>query len=246
MPFCFTFAFFPDETISPVLDPSQLEQHLSAGLLSIALNAQKEICVLQKLGGAPLPREEILRLVNISVERAREFYTFIEARLTEDWLSRKVEVRWMIRTLSGLRRKKVTRFIVVFSPWREWGSPIIGPETLQLYVIRNDCNELTGIHPRLNPALHHRPYFPPPLLSRYSRRVLEAEPLISLFWQPAPSKLRSFGIPRESESSWWLFGLRVSQVSRITSDLQTLHNVPSCFLEVLETSSFTVPSPLYL
>jgi len=93
MPFCFTFAFFHDETISPVLDPSQLEQHLSAGLLSIALNAQKEICVLQKLGGAPLPREEILRLVNISVERAREFYTFIEARLTEDWLTRKVEVR---------------------------------------------------------------------------------------------------------------------------------------------------------
>lgn len=76
-----------------MLDPSQLEQHLSAGLLSIALNAQKEICVLQKLGGAPLPREEILRLVNISVERAREFYTFIEARLTEDWLTRKVEVR---------------------------------------------------------------------------------------------------------------------------------------------------------
>ena len=61
--------------------------------------------------------------------------------------------------------KKMTRvsycglslFIVVFSPWREWGSPKIGPETLQLYVIRNGCNELTGIHPRLNPVLHHRP-----------------------------------------------------------------------------------------
>ncbi|KAL9708867.1 3'-5'-exoribonuclease [Leucoagaricus gongylophorus] len=93
MPFCFTFAFFPEETIPPVLDPSQLEQDLSASLLSIVLNAQKEICVLQKLGGAPLPGEEILRLVNVSVEKAREFYTFIESRLTEDWLSRKVEVR---------------------------------------------------------------------------------------------------------------------------------------------------------
>ncbi|KAJ3570700.1 hypothetical protein NP233_g4222 [Leucocoprinus birnbaumii] len=92
-PFCFTFAFFPDETTSPVLDPSQLEQRLSAGLFSIALNAQKEICVLQKLGGIPLPHEEILRLVNISVEKAKELNDFIEARLTEDWLDRKVEVR---------------------------------------------------------------------------------------------------------------------------------------------------------
>ncbi|KXN90732.1 Exosome complex component rrp45 [Leucoagaricus sp. SymC.cos] len=92
-PFCFTFAFFPDATISPVLDPSQLEQRLSAGLLSIALNAQKEICVLQKLGGVPLSNEEILRLVNLSVTKAKELHETIEARLTEDWLSRKVEVR---------------------------------------------------------------------------------------------------------------------------------------------------------
>lgn len=92
-PFCFTFAFFPDATISPVLDPSQLEQRLSAGLLSIALNAQKEICVLQKLGGVPLSNEEIIRLVNTSVEKAKELHEFVEARLTEDWMSRTVEVR---------------------------------------------------------------------------------------------------------------------------------------------------------
>ncbi|KAF5347721.1 hypothetical protein D9756_010300 [Leucocoprinus leucothites] len=92
-PFCFTFAFFPDETISPVLDPSQLEQRLGAGLFSIALNAQKEICVLQKLGGVPLPNDEILRLVSVSVEKAKELHEFVEARLTEDWLGRNVEVR---------------------------------------------------------------------------------------------------------------------------------------------------------
>ncbi|KAF9443394.1 ribosomal protein S5 domain 2-like protein [Macrolepiota fuliginosa MF-IS2] len=92
-PFCFTFAFFPDAEISPVLDPSQLEQRLSAGLVSIALNAQREICVLQKLGGVPLLNEEILRLVKASVEKAKELHEFVENRLTEDWMSRTVEVR---------------------------------------------------------------------------------------------------------------------------------------------------------
>ena len=76
-----------------MLDPSQLEQRLSAGLLSVALNTQKEICVLQKLGGVPLPNEEILRLVNVSVTKAKELHDSIEVRLAEDWLRRKVEVR---------------------------------------------------------------------------------------------------------------------------------------------------------
>ncbi|KAH9475237.1 Exosome complex component rrp45 [Psilocybe cubensis] len=95
-PFCFTFAFFPESSSSstpPVLDPSQLEQRLSAGLVSIALNAQKEICVLQKLGGVPLGTDDILRLVEVAVQKARETHEFVEARLREDWLGRKVEVR---------------------------------------------------------------------------------------------------------------------------------------------------------
>lgn len=92
-PFCFTFAFFPDASTPPIIDPSQLEQRLSAGLLSIALNAQKELCVLQKLGGVPLSTDEILSLVDIAVTKAQETNRFVEARLKEDWLGRKVEVR---------------------------------------------------------------------------------------------------------------------------------------------------------
>jgi exosome complex component RRP45 len=92
-PFCFTFAFFPDTETSPVLDPSQLEQRLSAGLMSIALNAQKEICVLQKLGGVPQDTEEILRLVKVAVTQAKDLSEFVDARLREDWETRKVEVR---------------------------------------------------------------------------------------------------------------------------------------------------------
>ena len=92
-PFCFTFAFFPDASTPPVIDPSQLEQRLSAGLVSIALNAQKELCVLQKLGGVPLTTDEILKLIDIAVTKAKETNSLVEARLQEDWLGRKVEVR---------------------------------------------------------------------------------------------------------------------------------------------------------
>lgn len=92
-PFCFTFAFFADPETPPILDPSQLEQRLSAGTMSIALNAQKEICVLQKLGGVPQDTEEILRLVKVAVAQAKGLSHFIDAQLMADWSTRKVEVR---------------------------------------------------------------------------------------------------------------------------------------------------------
>jgi len=92
-PFCLTFAFFPDPSIPPILDPTQLEQRLSAGLLSIALNAQREICVLQKAGGVPLAPDEILHIVNVAVVRAQELDKIVASRLREDWEGRKVEVR---------------------------------------------------------------------------------------------------------------------------------------------------------
>ena len=92
-PFCFTFAFFADPETPPILNPSQLEQRLSSGTMSIALNAQKEICVLQKLGGVPQQTEEILRLVKVAVERAKELSSEVDARLAADWDTRHVEVR---------------------------------------------------------------------------------------------------------------------------------------------------------
>ncbi|KAJ7284666.1 ribosomal protein S5 domain 2-type protein [Mycena rebaudengoi] len=91
-PFCLTFAFFPDTETPPVLDPSQLEQRLSTGLMSVALNAQRELCVVQKLGGVPSGIDEILRIVNAAVVKAKELDQLVEARLKEDWLGRNVEL----------------------------------------------------------------------------------------------------------------------------------------------------------
>jgi exosome complex component RRP45 len=92
-PFSVTFAFFPDSTTArPVVDPSLLEQRLSAGTMSVALNAQREICVLHKAGGVPTaPDEIILRLLNVAVGIAKDLDK--EARLRADWAERKVEVR---------------------------------------------------------------------------------------------------------------------------------------------------------
>lgn len=92
-PFCFTFAYFPDTAIQAILDPTHLEQRLSAGVLSVALNAQRELCVVQKAGGVPLSPDEILRIVDIAVGKAKELDRIVEERLKEDWKGRKVEVR---------------------------------------------------------------------------------------------------------------------------------------------------------
>ncbi|CAG7852324.1 Exosome complex component rrp45 AltName: Full=Ribosomal RNA-processing protein 45 [Serendipita indica DSM 11827] len=75
-----------------LLDPILLEETLAHGTLSIALNAQGELCVLQKNGGVPLDQSEILRLINIAVERAKEIDQLIERRLKEDWGTRNLEV----------------------------------------------------------------------------------------------------------------------------------------------------------
>jgi len=75
------------------LDPVLLEESLAHGTLSIALNAQSEICVLQKNGGVPLDQEEVLRLIEVAVERVKEIEELVERQLKADWDRRKIEVR---------------------------------------------------------------------------------------------------------------------------------------------------------
>ena len=91
-PYCFTFAYFPDTSTQAVLDPNHIEQRLSAGLLSISLNAQRELCVVQKAGGVPLAPEEVLRIIDVAVGKAKDLDKIVEQRLKEDWATRNVEV----------------------------------------------------------------------------------------------------------------------------------------------------------
>lgn len=48
---------------------------------------------MQKAGGAPLERQEILGMVDVGVKRVREVDAFVEKEIREDWAKRVVEVR---------------------------------------------------------------------------------------------------------------------------------------------------------
>jgi exosome complex component RRP45 len=61
--------------------------------MSIALNAQRELCVVQKAGGVPLDPEELVRIIDIAVGKVKELDKLVEERLKEDWNGRTVEVR---------------------------------------------------------------------------------------------------------------------------------------------------------
>ena len=88
-----SFAYFAEPDTPAILDPSRLEQTLSTGSLSVALNAQRELCVVQKAGGVPIAADEIMRIIDVGVVKVRDLDHLVDQRLQEDWLERKVEVR---------------------------------------------------------------------------------------------------------------------------------------------------------
>lgn len=90
MPLCLTFAYF--EGLSPILDPSHLEEVLAAGTMTITLNAQRELCVLSKAGGSALSPDEILSVVRVGVDRVRALVKTMDEALEADRQQRVVEV----------------------------------------------------------------------------------------------------------------------------------------------------------
>ena len=56
--------------------------------MSIALNAQREICVLHKAGGVPTPLDEMVKRLDVAVGIARDLDKVVEARLREDRVER--------------------------------------------------------------------------------------------------------------------------------------------------------------
>ena len=92
-PYCLTFAYFAEPGTPSILDPARLEQTLSTGTISIALNAQRELCVVQKAGGVPMEQDEIMRIINVGIAKVKDLDALVETRLKEDWAGRVVEVR---------------------------------------------------------------------------------------------------------------------------------------------------------
>lgn len=113
-PFCFSFAFYraaASESQSSkkgggaaaagvagaapriLLDPAGLEQRLAQGTLNLALTPQRELAVVHKAGGLPLAPEVLMGAVQVAARRAKELEAWLDVRVREDWIRKKVEVR---------------------------------------------------------------------------------------------------------------------------------------------------------
>lgn len=57
------------------------------------MNAQREMCVLQKAGGTPLELSEIMAVVRVGVDQVRELVRSLEDALERDRSERVIEVR---------------------------------------------------------------------------------------------------------------------------------------------------------
>lgn len=76
-----------------LLDPSLLEQTLAHTSITFVINAQREVCVLDKAGGAPLPYQTILALLGDASKRAAELAKLVEKALADDASHRIVSVQ---------------------------------------------------------------------------------------------------------------------------------------------------------
>ena len=76
-----------------LLDPAGLEQRLAHGTLNLALTAQRELAVVHKAGGLPLAPGVLMGAVQVAARRAKELEGWLDVRVREDWVQKKVEVR---------------------------------------------------------------------------------------------------------------------------------------------------------
>lgn len=75
-----------------VLDPSWLEETLASSKLTLVLNAQREICVLDKSYGSPVEPQTLLDLIQAGLTRVQQLTSILEHALQQDANTRITEV----------------------------------------------------------------------------------------------------------------------------------------------------------
>lgn len=81
----------PTSTVA-LLDPSLLEETLAHSKLTLVLNAQREICVLDKSSGSPIAPHSLLDLIHIGLSRIQQLSDLLEHALKTDAQTRIIEV----------------------------------------------------------------------------------------------------------------------------------------------------------
>lgn len=76
-----------------LLDPSLLEQTLAHSAVTFVVNAQREVCVIDKAGGESLPCEMLLGLLQDAALRANELSSLLENALANDAQTRIISVQ---------------------------------------------------------------------------------------------------------------------------------------------------------
>ena len=64
-----------------VADPSLKEEMVMKGRLTLTLNPHRELCVVQKSGGSPLPAAQIVRAAHIAALKVEEMHATLSAAL---------------------------------------------------------------------------------------------------------------------------------------------------------------------
>lgn len=75
-----------------LLDPTLLEETLAQSRLTLVLNAQREICVLDKSYGSPIHPQTLLDLINVGLTRIQDLSEKLESALKRDTETRVLEV----------------------------------------------------------------------------------------------------------------------------------------------------------
>ncbi|KAI8871487.1 hypothetical protein GQ42DRAFT_144578 [Ramicandelaber brevisporus] len=91
-PVCVTFAFFEDNSedaadvngLAPfVVDPTLLEEQVQQGAMTVALNANHELCLLSKAGSAPVSQATVFKCVEDAAEIVNETIKLIDDELAK-------------------------------------------------------------------------------------------------------------------------------------------------------------------
>ncbi|TKY85144.1 hypothetical protein EX895_006224 [Sporisorium graminicola] len=79
-------------TTLALLDPTLLEESLAHSKLTLVLNAQRELCVLDKSYGSPIAPQLLLDLIHLGLNRIQQLTDTLEDALRRDAETRVVEV----------------------------------------------------------------------------------------------------------------------------------------------------------